>query len=292
MTDFGQANFIGLTADATQYTTHSSPEGYLVTPVGVTKRAKIFFEDVETKVPYDPATISLTVVDVKGNILDTQTYIADGSGGIKKERTAVYYYDCTLVATQNTLLQLNWTYTNVASGEPLLAISYITVISQFVRGMFPRLKNQVDKARKRQGLEGVGYLDGNLLLYLQGGLDEINTWPPVTSFMLDSYPYSTHGQLLIDSATIVAMWSQGMFAIDTDASSYSDQGFSFTVDHQAKMDRVISSLGAKIKDQLKALKFEYAQSGSVLVQAMPYYPIGILLNTTPRGSLFRNIFVS
>lgn len=288
---FGRANFVGLTEDKTVYISHSSPEGYLVTMKGIGKRVKIFFEDEETKVSFDPVEIHVDIVDENGVILESGDFDSvNNLGAIKRERKGVYYYDFNLVSIAPKLYQFRWTYRNELNGELFFTTSYITVVTQKVWSLFPRLRNQIDKSRKRKGLEGVGYLEGNLLLYLQGGLDEINTFPPVTNFILDNYPHEKYGQLLIDSATIVAMYSQGLFAIDTDAPSYSDQGFSFTQDHHSKIDRVITALASKIKDQLKSFKLEFSQIGSVQVQVMPYFPISVVLSTAPHGGLFRNLF--
>lgn len=287
----GVANFIGLTQDDAKYMIHSSPEGYVVTMKGISKRCKIFFEDIETKIPYDPVLLSLKILDAAGNIVGTGEYKADGTGEIKRERLGVYYYDFSLVVSAPRSNQIQWSYQNILDGELKVGISYVMIVSQVVWMLFPRFRNMVDKARKRIGLQGVGFLEGNLLLYLQGGLDEINTFPPVTNFILDNYPM-IFGQLLFNFATIVAMYSQELFSVDTDVSNYSDQGFSFPQDHQQKIDRVVSSLATQAKDDLAKFKWEYNQSGSVTIQAVPYYPISILIETASPGTLIRNLFTA
>jgi len=275
---------------------YTNPEGVIVTLKGISKRLKIFFEDSNND-PYDPNDIKLTVQDEKDNII-VQDDLA--SGLIEKESVGVFYIDAVnstyvpnydLVVNAPKHYTLQWQWQDVSAGEWFLILSYLSVLRNSTFGWFPRLKNELDKAFKLVGDARIGYTDANLMYYLQGGLDEINTFPPVTGFTLDNYP-KTYGQLLIDSATVVGITSQAMFAIDTDVGAFSDQGFSFTLDHFSKLNSMMTSLLAKIKDQLRMFKMEFTSIGGVQVQMVPSFPFYTFLRTAPAGSLFRNFFVS
>ena len=277
---------------------YSNPEGVLIGMKGVDKRLKIFFE--QGNAAYDPYSVSVVIENSDETVIVSSTYDAEGSL-IKKESTGVYYinavntdptytlYDLTL--TPLTEYILKWTYLDLENGETQLAMSYLYVLNGQIYSWFPRLRNLVDKAFKMVGCARIGYTDGNLFYYLQGGLDEINKFPPMTSFSLISYP-SRYGQLLMDSASVVALTSQALFSVDTDVPSFNDQGFSLSTDHFSRLNTMMTSLATRIEGELKRFKMEFCGIGSVQVQMVPYFPLAVMMKTAPRGSLFRNLFVA
>jgi hypothetical protein len=275
---------------------YTNPDGVIVGTKAINKRLKIFFQNSDCD-PYDPDDIKVLVEDEKDNeILNDDL----ASGLISKEDDGIYYIDAInttyvpnydLVANAPKRFSLKWQYQDVAAGEWFLALSYLHVLTNRTFGWFPRLRNEIDKAFKLIGDARIGYTEGNLMFYLQGGLDEINKFPPVTSFTFANYP-DRYGQLLIDSAAVVAITSQALFAVDTDVGTFSDQGFSFTLDHFSKLNTMMTALLNKIKEELRMLKMEFSGLGSVTVQMTPHYPFYVFLRTAPSGSLFRNFFVS
>lgn len=275
---------------------YSSPEGVQIGVKNAQRRLKIFFED--DNVAYDPDTLRVQVEDFVKDSMIIEGSLAGGL--VQKEADGIFYIDTEgtlpseydLVATTPKDYALQWFYTDPGgTGEEFLAVSWFSVINKYALQWFPRLRNEIDKAYKTVGCGRVGYLDSNLYYYLIGGIQEINKYPPVTNFTLQNWPRE-YGQLLVDSAAIVALTSQALFSIDTDTMSFSDQGFSFTTDHFSRIQSLLNSLSAKVEKELQKLKQEFTQIGSVQVQLVPYYPLGVMLKTSPRGNLFRNIFVS
>lgn len=280
---------------------YSNPEGSIVGIKNVPKRLKIFFEN-DLHQAYDPYSLQVTVEDAAENVIVSGSYVATPPpppGLILKEALGTFYLPTesavvpiyNLVAAAPVQYIMKWLWQDSAGAEQQFAMSTFNTLTTAIYSQFPRLRNQIDKAFKVMGCARVGYTDANLMYYLQGGLDEINAFPPVTGFSLASFP-AVYGQLLINSATIVALISQSLFAVDTDTLSFSDQGFSFTSDHFARLQSMYSSLLAQTKEQLKILKFEYSGIAGVVLQIVPSYPFNVVLKTSPRGALFRNLFAS
>lgn len=277
---------------------YSNPEGVIVGVTGIDKRLKIFFE--QDNIAYDPYSLSVIIEDNSGDIIVTDTYDVGGSL-IKKESTGTYYINAKNEDDTYTLYDLTtedlaeytlkWQYIDLENGESFLAMSYFYVLNGQVYSWFPRLKNIIDKSFKTVGCARVGYTDGNMFYYLQGGLDEINKFPPVTNFSLVNYPVQ-YGQLLIDSSTVVALMSQSIFSIDTDVPSFNDQGFSLSTDHFSRLQTIMNTLLNNIRGQLKSLKLQFCGIGSIKVQMVPGYQLGVVLKTAPTGSLFRNFFAT
>jgi len=280
------SNFIGFGNEP-----YTSPEGVVICLKGLNKRVKIFFVDGDGK-PANPYSVYVKVIDESERVLLEGDLV---SGIVKKESDGCYYVnlvdsDYNLSSYAPKFLTFTWLYKELEDSEELYAVSNVYVISNKVYNWFPRLRNEIDKSRKLLNAN-IGFSDGNLYFYLRGGLDEINTFPPVTSFILDNFP-DRYGQLIIDSSTVVALFSQSLYAVDTDVPSYSDQGFSFSTDHFSRLQSVLNTLLSKIKDQLRIFKIEFSSIGSINVQVVPYYPLAVMLKTAPTGSIFRHFFVS
>jgi len=273
---------------------YSNPDGVLTTLRGIERRLKIFFES--NQIAYDPEVINAVVED------DQEHEIVSGSlddDFVKKEAAGIFYIDSSgllpfeydLVKRAPKTFNLKWTWSDGEGSETLFALELLHVLSKITYDYFPRLRNQIDKAFKLTTCGRVGYTEANLYYYLQGGIDEINKFPPVTSFTLENFP-KVYGQLLIDSATIVSLVSQSLFSVDTDSMSFADQGFSFTTDHFSRLQSMLSMMITQVGNQLKMLKMEYSQIAGVVLQIVPNYPFNVVLKTSPRGALFRNLFAS
>lgn len=282
--EYVQHNFVGLGGGRNIF---AGTDSTAITMKGVSKRVKIFF--TLANVPFNPEIINL-LVQYGSN---TSYSGSLGGGTVIKAEDGSYYADlpASLFLTAPRNYTLTWTYQATVDSELVSAVAYLFVLHLGTYSWFPRLRLQVDKSMKIVNNNFIGFTDAQLFYYLQGGLDEINFYPPVTSLQLGSFP-ATFGQLLVDSATVVALHSQGMFSIDTDAGIYSDQGFSYTVDHFSKLNTVLDGLLVGIRESLSRVKLQFYNGGSITVQVVPYYPLGIALSVSPSQSLFRNLFSS
>lgn len=285
-----QANFVGF-GECGDHIWSEGSDATVVTLQGIPKRMKIFF--LQDNVPFNPGVISAEIRDAHGNPVYSGSLL---TGEVKKEADGIFYLDSptttpNLTGTAPNKFMFVWQYSTSIGSEGFFAVSYLYVMSNYVYGWMPRFRLQIDKAVKLVDKEFIGFTNGELYYYLQGGVEEINTFPPVTNFTLDGYP-SEYGQLLINSATVVGLISQKLYAVDTDVTAYADQGFSYTLDHFARLNTVMTELLAHIQDQMNRFKMEFSQIGSITVQVVPYYPMSVLLKTAPRGSIFRNLFVS
>ena len=282
-------NFIGIGGcDDNCSKVFQGSEATSITLKGIPKRMYIFF--TKNGQPFNPYAVNIYVEDRKGRTAYTGSY---GTGEVKRETDGSYYVDLDAgffgFAPQRYVFK--WTYQKNVAAETVFAVSYLFVITTNIYSWFPRLRIQLDKSMKVQDRSFIGFLDSQLLYFLQGGLDNINMFPPMTSMFLEQWPQA-FGQLLIDAATVVGLYSQKLFSVDTDVQTFSDQGFSYTVDHFSRLNTVLTELLTNVNATLTRFKWEYSGGPSVIVQSVPYFPMGILLSTAAPGSLFRNLFVA
>jgi len=243
---------------------------------------------------YNPDTIEFAQFNQFDQAIRQGSLLA---GDVKKKADGEYFIETRPPTTvpvfkgdtySNGLQTVLWGARREADGEEEQAYQYLLVYPLAVARLFPRLRSQIDKAQKDTG-STVGYTNSNLALYLQGGLEQINGFQPLTQLTFQTFPIPAFGQLLIDAATLVAMYSQGVFAIDTDMS-YSDQGFSFVIDHWSKISGFIGMLNSRLETRLHAFKLAYASMGSLHAEMGPNFRLTQLLTAAPSGSLFRGIF--
>ena len=178
-------------------------------------------------------------------------------------------------------------------------------INTFVKSVSARqfayaaqLRIQVDKSRKSisddiQNMDRAnyepptrlfyGYTDAHMIFYLERGAQIVNVVPPYTSFSVDTFPFSTSGTILIDAATVAALESQGIFAIDTDYN-YSLGGNSLVIDHFSKLNTALTSLMGRFDQNLVRFKQQFRSKGLVMFQ---FSPGGVrssrTLNAMPSG---------
>jgi hypothetical protein len=224
----------------------------------------------------------------------SQNFTSSGGGSINHPSTGIYEY------------RIN---TSVFTGEYIARFRCVLdggaiYINQFVKSVSARhfkyaaaLRAQVDKARKsvsdaienmdRTGAEPevnffYGYGDKHLIFYLERGLQLINCVPPYTSLGIDDFPFDQYGTILIDAATIAALESQGIFAIDTDYS-YALGGNSFVIDHFTKLSSMLSTMLARFDKTLLSFKQIFRSPGTVSYQWFPGFARGRWLNAMPSG---------
>lgn len=182
-----------------------------------------------------------------------------------------------------------WRAIGPAGTEPAVVLQVVKVIDPRAMSFLPGFRLQIDKAVKIiDELQNIflGYTDAQLLQYLEGGLNLINVYQPNTSILLEDFP-RTHVQLLIDVATLVALQSQTLFAVDTDMPSYSDQGNSFALNHAGPLQGFMSSLQSRVDRLVPLFKLSFATMGSIHMEAGPSFRLVSLMQAAPPGVLFR-----
>lgn len=250
------------------------------------KRVKIEFRDTNS-VYYNPTSVTLTVYKPDFTQMVQETY-SGTSTYVKRESTGIYYMDFDTVGLDIGDYQFVWTWQDSVGGEMHYGVQYVFVVLVQVYGVFPYLRNQIDKAQKDLNTI-VGYNDVQLWMYTKGGLQEINRMPPNTSFNFSDYPWNLHQQLLVDTATFVGLQSQGLCAIDSDAN-YSLQGNSFVIDHWSKISSFLSMLQTRINLHLKQFKVNYlTRIGGVKAERGPGFRQVSMFQAAPSGVSFGNI---
>ena len=189
-------------------------------------------------------------------------------------------------------LSFVWKYTDVGSNSNE-TIQVVYVLPLVMLSMLPRFRQLIDKSLKMVSEADkcfLGYTDATLIGYLLGGLEKINAYQPSVFFTPANFPYAMFGEILIESALIVGVMSQTLFAIDTDITSYSDQGQSFVINHQQPLASFLQTIVNNLDRNIPLFKLHFVKSGSVLTQQGPSYRLNTLMEAAPNGSLFRGVF--
>ncbi|KKL54921.1 hypothetical protein LCGC14_2260600, partial [marine sediment metagenome] len=90
----------------------------------------------------------------------------------------------------------------------------VRVITQRICSLIKKLRLQIDKALKFCNRTGdddacyLGYSDGQLVQYLEEGIQIINAYQPSGVFSFENYPYSAYEFTLIESALMAGIMSQ------------------------------------------------------------------------------------
>jgi len=239
-------------------------------------------------------TITNDLVDVAGtsswalvNIADdttadSGTFGATGSTDMVRIDTGIYQYafDAQTYAAEYVLF-----VTCTLANETVKINLFVKSVSSKLFAYASRLRLQVDKARKsiKDDIENMdrssenfdpsiqffyGYSDAHLIFYLERGTQFLNALPPYTWMTVETFPFIQYGTILIDAATIAALESQGVFAIDTDFN-YSLGGNSLVIDHYSKLSSHVAALLARFTKTATAWKQQYRTKGSVMFQFTP-----------------------
>lgn len=245
------------------------------------------------------ATLALTVMNRSKTVL-YQDSLVTPSTRLVNSSTGKYYIDWgDPTAPENTPSQTEtntvqdllfiWRATVAGAPEAATVLQVVKVIDPRVLAYLPYFRLQIDKAVKIVDPNNdifLGYTDAQLLMYLEGGLNVINLYQPSTSILLEGYPFQTHGQLLIDTATLVALQSQTLFAVDTDIN-YSDQGYSFNIGHVQPLQSFLGFLQQRLDRLVPLFKLNFATMGSIHLQAGVSFRLLQLMQAAPSGILFR-----
>jgi len=182
----------------------------------------------------------------------------------------------------------------VTAGQALGSASVLQVVkvaSPRAFALLPYFRTEIDKALKSVHPDGsrVGYTDAQLMGYLALAVTEINAYQPITNFTIENFPSRDFMMILIWTATLVALLSQGLFAVDTDIE-YSDRGASFRNDHTGKIQGFVSTVTARLEARMQAFKLQFVGVGLVKIEAGANYRLATMLQAAPSGSLFRGLF--
>lgn len=188
----------------------------------------------------------------------------------------------------------DWSATDgVHASETKRIIQTVYVLPGVFFQMLPQLRFLIDKVAKLVDLNSncfLGYTDQQLLLCLLGGLQIINTYQPAVYFSPDTFPYQSFGSILIEASLLWGTTSQMFFAIDTDVTSYSDQGASFVINHQAPLAQYLNTLSARLDRMIPQFKLHFVNLGATVTQMGPNFRLNQVLQAAPSGALFRNVF--
>jgi len=183
----------------------------------------------------------------------------------------------------------------VDASEELVVCQNVRVITHRICSLLQRLRLQIDKSVKLVKTDPdspcyLGYTDGQLVTYLEHGLQIINAYQPSGVFSLDNYPYSAYEFTLIEASLMAGVMSQELFAIDTDVPNWSDQGNTFVIQHQPQLAQYLNWLSTRLDKMIPQLKLNFVSSGSLHIEAGPNFRLAQLIDAAPSGSLFRNVY--
>jgi len=183
----------------------------------------------------------------------------------------------------------------VDASQELVVSQVVKIITHRVFSLLQQLRLQIDKALKFVNTDPenptyLGYTNGQLVTYLEQGLQIINAYQPSGVFSFDNYPYTSYGFTLIEASLLAGVMSQQLFAVDTDIPNWSDQGNTFVIQHQPQLAQYLNWLSQRLDKMIPMLKLNFVSSGSLHIEAGPNYRLAQLINAAPSGALFRNVF--
>jgi hypothetical protein len=205
----------------------------------------------------------------------------------------VYGTDITNESSCTDKLTFIWRAATADNPDvPAEILQTVYVMPIGLLGMIGQLRLLIDKAVKlvrEPEACFLGYTDAQLVQYLIQAIQLINQYQPSIFFHPDNFPYAGFGNILIEAALVCGVTSQTLFAIDTDVTSYNDQGQSFVINHQQPLAAYLNSLTQKLDKAIPMFKLHFVRSGSVLTQAGGSMRFNMLLDAAPSGALFRGV---
>ena len=242
-----------------------------------------YVRDTITNDLIDPISGSWSLIRIDTDAaVDTGTFGPSGGTGITRVEEGIYNFSFD-AATYPYEYDLSLKY--ILQNETVAQDIFIKPISSKYYAYAARLSNQVDKARKsiKDEIENIdrssanynpsiqffyGYSMKHYAFYLERGCQYLNAIPPYTSLTVDSFPFTHHGAILIDAATIAALESQGVFAIDTDYS-YSLGGNSLVIDHYTKLSGFTQQILNRFQTIVLSWKQQFRATGNIIWQFTP-----------------------
>lgn len=173
----------------------------------------------------------------------------------------------------------------------------VRIITPRMCSLSHKLRLLIDKVVKRVFPSGdinegcyLGYTEGQLIQYIEGGLQIINAYQPTGVFTFDDYPYTNFEFTLIETSLMAGVMSQQLFAIDTDIPNWSDQGNSFVLQHAQPLATYLNWLSTRLDKMIPIMKLNFVNSGSLHIETGPNMRLAALMQAAPTGSLFRNLY--
>jgi hypothetical protein len=250
----------------------------------------------ENSVPTDPTSLQFTLMDLAATVITEDTWPAPASR-IVRDSVGVFH---VVLGNQDPNTETNNTgeyliYWHITPNSTSDVFQKLKVISARTASFIPEFKLLIDKSRKLVDASVdnyLGYTNGQLVSYLEGGLGTINAYQPSVVFSMENYPLEQK-QLLLDAGLVTGVMSQQLYAVDTDIPNYNDQGVSFVINHQPQLASFLNQVTQRLDKLIPMMKLQYINSGAVHTQMGPSYRLNVLLEAAPTGALFRNVmFVS
>jgi len=272
-----------------------SVEPTIIVLQGTIARVSVAVQDANG-VAADPFELKLDVMDLSGNQLITDTFPAPAAR-LMHPGVGQFYIDFGNQTVNNetsyaTEWLFNWRVTLINGGQQQNSIQKVKIIQPKLASLIPDLRIMIDKSSKLTAPDSgcyLGYTDANLISYIEGGLQTINAYQPSLVFTIDSFPFE-YRQILVDAALITGVMSQQLYAVDTDIPNYSDQGTSFVITHQAQLAGFLNQVTARLDKLIPMMKLQLISSGAIHVAMGPNYRLSSIINASPSGALFRNMF--
>lgn len=283
-------------------TIHAEIQPHVIILQGTDERVEIQVTD-DSQAPIDATTLSLTVLRLDNSVVWTETY---GVGTrIVRQSAGRYYVNWGDPAVANNTettttgqYMFRWTMTVAASeqGRRRHAVQSVRVISLATYALVQQLRLIIDKSVKLVDEDPndpcfLGYTEDNLVRYLDGGLQAINSYQPYPGWdSIETFPVQQYGSLLIEAALMYGVMSQMLFAVDTDIENWNDQGNGFTIAHQPKLAAFLQQLATSLDQRIPKFKMHFLSNGSVRTVIGPSFRLNTLISASPSGALFRGLF--
>jgi hypothetical protein len=256
--------------------------------------------------------LDLQVQDLGDNVEYTDSFTDPPPAGtrIKNPSTGMYYIvwgDPSAPAntpdqSETDILGKHlfvWSVVGPAGTEEVQRVQTVETISALTMDCIREFRGQIDKTNKDVSVDPedfcpLGYTDGWLLEYLRGGLHLMNAYQPYPVWSsLHSFLTGKGGffkQTLFDAGMIVGINAQTLFAVDSDIEQWSDQGNAFVINHQPKLAAFNAALSQRLDKIIPQMKLHFVNSGSIKTEMGPNFRLSTLVQMSPNGATFRNLF--
>lgn len=242
-------------------------------------------------------TSSFSLMNLSDEVQDSGTFPAAGNAKMVRAAEGIYQYSFDADTYDDTNGYLLTTRC-VLANETISQDIYVKHASAKCFAYAAQLRGILDKARKSVSDQIInmdasdnqpslqffyGYDSKHLIFYLEQGLHYINAIPPYTGLTIDIFPWSQYSTILLDSAVISGLISQGILGIDSDFS-YSLGGNQLVIDHYTKISGMINQILTRFQKTVVSFKQMYRSKGLILFQ---FSPGGVrsqrVLNSMPSG---------
>lgn len=181
-----------------------------------------------------------------------------------------------------------------ADGEDQVCIN-VKVVSHRLCNLLNKLRLLIDKTHKLIKSDPtdpcfLGYTNGQLCMYLEEGLQIINSYQPYVGFTFNTFPYGMYDFIWVETSLLAGLSSQSLFAIDTDVPNFSDSGNSFLITHSTQLAQYLNWLTQRLDRLIPQFKLHFVNSGSIHIEMGPNVRLAALISASPSGSLFRNLY--